>query len=352
MKRTLVASLWLLFGSIATTSVLLADDPLPLAVRAEEQWSGVFGGREIDFHFVVTSTAKAEVRGSWSLAVDERAIARRETMLTVDPDNPGRLTVRFELPMAREGVVLPIDLTVSVDAGQEQASVEKRLWLFPDDPFALEQKWLEGLKITVFDPAGATSRLFSEAKIPFKEIRTIEQAAALDDGLLVVGEGVSWTKLRALPKVVFELADHGVAVLALAPADGSLSLPGSVADDLPAAQSLSLRRADVIAELDKRFDAVAWPPDGKLQTAGVQISAERGRVVGRFVEGAEAWPWLECRFAAPRGRLILCGFPIVKCWNAGPTPRFLFARMLKRLTGDEKLSEEDEAESGTKDSDK
>ncbi|HVC96456.1 MAG TPA: hypothetical protein VND64_22415 [Pirellulales bacterium] len=329
----------LFFGSASAKG---ADDESPLAIRAVEDWSGVFGGRELDFHFAVSSTAKAEVRGSWSMSAEGSVIARREAMLTVERDKPRMMVVRFELPAAREGIILPIDLTVSVQAGQEQARLEKRLWVFSDDPFALKKEWLDGLKITLFDPVGDTSRLFHQARIPFEEVRNAEQAAALSEGLFVVGEGVSWTRQRALPSLALGLASQGVAVLALAPGDGSLPLPGGDVEDAPAPQSVALRRADVIAELDKRLDGAAWPPDGKLQASGVQITAERGRVVARFVEGARGWPWFECRFAGPRARFLMCGFPVVKRWEAGPTPRYLLARMLERLAEDAQKDPVDE----------
>jgi len=158
--------------------------------------------------------------------------------------------------------------------------------------------------------------------------------AALDEGVLIVGEGVSWASQRALPSLALELAGQGVAVLALAPGEGSLPLPGGDVEDAPVPESMRLRRADVITELDKRLDAVAWPPDGTLQASGLLITAERGRVVCRFVEGARGWPWFECHFDAPRARFLMCGFPVVKQWEGGPTPRYLLARMLERLAED------------------
>ncbi|HUY35210.1 MAG TPA: hypothetical protein VMV69_20865 [Pirellulales bacterium] len=116
VSSLVVAGSSLFFGSAGAKG---ADDKSPLAIRAVEDWSGVFGGRETDFQFAVSSTDKAEVCGSWSMTAEGRVIARRETMLTVERDKPGMMVVRFELPAAREGIVLPIDLTISVQAGQE-----------------------------------------------------------------------------------------------------------------------------------------------------------------------------------------------------------------------------------------
>jgi hypothetical protein len=46
-----------------------------------------------------------------------------------------------------------------------------------------------------------------------------------------------------------------------------------------------------------------------------------------------AWPWLEVKFEdAPAmdngGTLIVCGFGIIKYWNEGPVPRYLFWAIL------------------------
>lgn len=325
-------------------AAMAAEEEPPLRVRAVEAWSGVFGGKETEFRFEISSADKGEVRASWSLAAGTATFARRETMLAVTPDKPGVLSARFNLPDAREGIIVPLDLTIAVELdGQKQLFV-KRLWLFPDDPFALKKDWLEGLKISLFDPAGETSRVFTAAKVPFRSVRTIDQAAALHEGVLVVGEGVSWSKQRALAGTLLDLANQGVAVLALAPSEGLLPLPGAAAEDVPSALSVLMRHNDIITDLDKRLDAEAWPPDGEVQTSGMQIVAERGHVVGRFVEGSDAWPWIECRFKAPQGRLIVTGFAVVEHWDAGPTPRYLFARMLERLVDGDKKPPPDDAQ--------
>lgn len=325
-------------------AAMAAEDEPPLGIRAVEAWSGVFGGRETEFRFEISSADKAEVRASWSLAAGTAALARRETMLEVTPEKPGVLSARFNLPDAREGIIVPLDLTIGVELDAQRRHLVKRLWLFPDDPFALKKDWLEGLKISLFDPAGETTRVFTAAKIPFRSLRTIDQAAALQEGVLVVGEGVPWSKQRALAGLVLDLANKGVAVLALAPSDGLLPLPGAAAEDVPSALSVLLRHDDIIRDLDKRLDAEAWPPEGDLQTSGMQIVAERGHVVGRFMEGSDGWPWIECRFNASQGRLIVTGFALVEHWDAGPTPRYLFARTLERLVDVDKKSPPDDAE--------
>jgi hypothetical protein len=337
--NVLLAAVPLISGALTAE---VAGDESPLTIRSVEPWSGVFGEKETEFRFELASTRKAEVRASWSLASEGSVLVRRETSLLVTPDKPGMLSVRLDLPKARDGIVLPLDVTVSVELPGQRESLERRLWLFSDDPFALEREWLEGLKITLFDPVGETSRLFTRHRISFEQVRTVDQAAAIGEGVLIVGEGTSWSKQRALPRVVLDLASEGIAVLALAPSDGSLPLPG--AENVPTAKNILFHRADVITQLDKRLDAVGWPPDGKLQASGLKILSERGQVVGRFVEGSDEWPWFECHFARPPGKVVMCGFSLVKHWESGPTPRHLFARILERLVDADKGPSTDRAD--------
>lgn len=139
----------------------------------------MFGGTEPEFHFQVSSTIKAEVRVSWSLAADKGVLARREMPLTIAPEKPGVFSMRFKLPDAREGIIVPLDLTVVVELGEKKQTLEKRLWLLPDDPFALKKDWLKDLKLKLFDPAGETKRQFTAAKLPIDSLRTTDQAAAL-----------------------------------------------------------------------------------------------------------------------------------------------------------------------------
>ena len=188
---------------------------------------------------------------------------------------------------------------------------------------------MKELKLTVFDPPGETVVIFKDHEIPHERIRSRDSLDDVTGGIVVVGEGVSLKKHDGLMDDLRTLAVRGVPVLCLASGDGELAFPG----DKPAATAIQLRRADVIRELDKRLDS-AWWPKGFSQLRGLQIKGDADAVWAGVSDDTKAWPWCEWQFesAADRPtRLIWCGFGIIKSWNDGPTPRFLFAKILERL---------------------
>jgi hypothetical protein len=309
-----------------------------IAIKAIESWSGVFGGARATLHFTIS--ARRAFRGSlgWSLAHEQRTLLRREQPVALEPGRPQRLAVRLDVPPVKEGVVMDTMLSVAVltPEGGGRASLEKRLWVFPRSPFADRAKWLRDLKIRLFDPVRRTREVLEAAKVPFETAANQEALAAAADGLIVVGEGVSFDDYRGLAEILNRTAAKGIPVLCLAPAGGQMSLPGSESADLPAPSRVGLRRSDVIRDLDKRLDDTGWPPNGKLVARTLTLKSHRQRVVAVVTDGGEGWPWLDVRYAGKRGRLIVCCFPIIARWETGPTPRFLFARMLELLSAEER----------------
>jgi len=306
-----------------------------LSLSPLEAWSAVFGGARSEFHFAVTARKPFRGLAGWSLTVNGRVIARREEALAVEPAKEGRITIALDIPPVKEGVIVQAVLSLSLyveDRGQAEASLRKPLWVFSHNPFADRTEWLKELKIHLFDPEGKTRQALEKMGVPFSETGNVESLPDFRDGLVIVGEGVSFEDYRGLPEIMVRAAAGGVPVLCLAPSGGRLVLPGSEGAELPKPAALALRGNDVITELDKRLDALAWPPDGKVVASSLSVRADRGRVVAEVGEGGAAWPWAEARFAEKRGRLLVCGFGLMRAWEAGPSPRFLFARLLEHLT--------------------
>jgi hypothetical protein len=255
----------------------------------------------------------------------------------------------------KEGLVIEARLSVEVydgGGGRRMAGHDRRLWIFSGDPFAQRSQWLKELKITLFDPQGDTQKVFQQAKIPFHQVHNVAALAEMTEGVLVVGQGTSLEEYRSLPEILVRVAAGGVPAICLAPSAGTLPMPGAEGPEaelplapsagplpmpgaegpkarLPVPKHVVLRRQDAITALDKRLDADAWPPDGKIVASTISIGAERNRVVGRVGKEKTGWPWIEVHYPKQRATLLICGFGIVDRWDAGPTPRYLFAQMLE-----------------------
>jgi hypothetical protein len=65
---------------------------------------------------------------------------------------------------------------------------------------------------------------------------------------------------------------------------------------------------------------------------GLSLKSEDGQVAAAVGKDS-GWPWLEIDYPAPGGALVICGFDFLGKgkWEAGPTPRYLFVRLLTFL---------------------
>ncbi len=319
----------LISGTFAGRS--LAAEPTAKIVP-QEGWSTFFGGGQVTLNYRLQSSVAMKGRLTWSHSAQRRPIARGERAVSVDKTTPADVEISLQLPEVREGIVFDTDFTVQLLDSRDDVVAEHQrvLRLFPSDAFFDRREWLDDLKIVLFDPDGKTSETFDDVAIPYKKAGNLSVLEETKEGIVVIGEGVSLADHRNLAEVMMRLAATGVSVLCLAPADGRMAFPGSEAEQ-PASTSISFRRTDIITQLDKRLDAEAWPPDGEVVVAGLEMTSFRGRVLLSVTEAPQAWPWLEVTY--PRGgRLIVCGFGIIRCWQDGPTPRYLLARVFERLS--------------------
>jgi hypothetical protein len=292
-----------------------------VTIEPAAKWSNVFGGKDVDVPFVVRG---AEGQVTASLAIGPRHVS---VVVGADPKKPGHFVVKLRSPDVNPGVILKMVLTVTAHSDKDVplASYNKVLWVFPSDPFVDRSKWLESLKVTLFDPAETTGPLLKKNGIPFKETVNVAELAGKAEGLVLVGAGVSFSDYPDLWETLRKLAARGVPVLCLAPAAGELPLPGVDAE------GITVRGTGVIRRLDKRLDAAGWAPDGKVAVSGVSLTGDERHaqaVVGKDGD----WPFFEIDYPAADGKLVVCGFDFLGKWDAGPTPRYLFARLLEYLT--------------------
>lgn len=359
----------------APVMVRAAEDA---AIEPAEEWADVFSGSEAKFHYTVRTPKALDGRLNWSLSVKRRTVAHGQLPLAAEAGHVAEVTVALTVPEVKEGVILETQLSVAAYSAGDQRPIAqhvKSIWIFPRDPFADRSQWLKGLKITLFDPEGKTADVLEKARVPFALTKNTAALDDLNEGLLVIGEGTVWRDHRSLGETMVKAAARGVPVLCLAPGEGALVLPGSEGAELPQPASLTLRREDVIKELDQRLDA-AWPPQGLSSVSRLAIKSDRDQVVaeagawppstairarqdvrgvgdvklpspagrtrqdgrGAGGEGSlqppHAWPWLEVRYPAPKGRLLVCGFGIIRHWEATPAARYLLSELLVRLTAE------------------
>jgi hypothetical protein len=247
------------------------------------------------------------------------------------PEGGKPVKVMLRTPPLNPGVIQEATLTVHLvaDGNEPSARYEKKIWIFPPDPFANRAKWLAERRIKLYDPEpkAKTSALFKEAKIPFEEVPRLAGLEGVQDGVIIVGEGASLQEEPDLLPALVRAATRGARVLCLAPAAGSFVVPGSEGEAAPG--TMTLARPDIVRKLDKRLDAVAWPPTGNSVSRSFALKAEEGKVVAEVNPGVKGWSWLAVDLPDKKGRLVVSGFAIVGSWEAGPTPRYLFARILE-----------------------
>ncbi len=308
-----------------------ADDAKP-TLTPVEGWCAVFGGHDTTWHFTADGLGGKKAHVSWVLASSERTVARGDVDLATPDGKPPVATVPVTLPPVKPGALLGLTLKVTLldDANAVLADYTKPLWLFPPEIFVQQTEWLKGLNLRLYDPDGATAKRLDALEIPYKAVGNLEAFTDGDPGVIIIGEGLSFTDYRGLSDAITKAATAGFPVLCLAPNGGTLPLPGSDGVEGAAPTHLSLRRAAIITEIDKHLDATAWP-NGPSMLSGLTLRTEREQVVAEAKAGQAGWPWLECTYPTPNGTLILCGFGLIAAWDDGPTPRHLFARLLHRL---------------------
>ena len=309
----------------AVISSARADDALTIA--RVERWSSVFAESETRWTYRVSAARPFRDRVAWRLTANQRTLANGELQARGEADKPGEVTLPLRWPKVKDGTALAAQLSVSVG----EVRHEQTVWILPRDPFVDRREWLLSLKLSVFDPPGDTLKVLKDSDVPHEQLRSREALDDVTEGIVIVGEGVSLKKHEGLIDDLRSLAGRGVPVLCLASADGEFSFPG----DKPLAVSVQMRRADVIRELDKRLDT-AWWPTGASQLRGLRVSSADDDVVMTISDDAKAWPWVESEYETGTGplrpRFVWCGFGIVTAWDDGPTPRYLFAKLLERLS--------------------
>jgi hypothetical protein len=249
----------------------------------------------------------------------------------VGAEKPSVIKIPLRTPLLKPGVVQEARLTLNVIAEKEPlATYQKKIWIFPSDPFALKKQMLKELKIKLYDAVekSNTARVLKELDIPFDELVRPGEISDLQEGVILVGEGISFQDDPELFPALDQAARRGARVLCLAPKPGSFAFPEN---DQAIPESLVLNKTDIIGSFDKRLDAKSWPPDGTPATNSLVLLAEEGRVRAQIVSHARGWHWLSWTYPEKKGRLSLVTFGLLRCWDASPTARYLLASILESM---------------------
>ena len=173
----------------------------------------------------------------------------------------------------------------------------------------------------VFDPndKSKTVEALEALKVPHERIKQVDKLADQKEGIVIVGEGVSFKDERGLAEALVQLAQRGCKVICLAVEDGSFALPGIGSDAISQA-GLTFRRNGVIRQLDKRLDPERWGSKGSLFAHSLHLASDDGKVLAEVQADSKGWPWVEVEYV-DGGKLIFCQFELSRHWDDCPTPR-------------------------------
>ena len=306
-----------------------AEQPTPSIQLAPKQ-AAVFPGQVVT-RTIQIDLASRESRIAWRFSVGPRTVSRREQAVPWQQGSPAEVEIELSMPPLRDSVALTAELQVDLISatGESLAQARQTFWVLAEDPFADRTRWLEGMKMLLYDPIGDTGDRFDAAGIPYRFVRTLSALRAASDGCVVIGEDVSFANQPGLFPALVQLAADGRRVLVFAPKDGKFQLPKRETKS-SAATSVILHGPEVIGKLDKRLDTNLTADDEPPQGSAWRLAASHGKVVLQTGAMDSGWPWVEFRYSNG-GRLILCGFPIINSWDVGPTPRYLLSAIFENI---------------------
>ncbi len=325
--------------------VCFGQERMPHLLSPVDTKSCVFAGQEASFAYVPTDMREGNWQVEWSLITEHRTLRRgtSNAMTAPDMDVPRYLT-KIPMPPLRDGVVLTVQLQMQWSAEGRAYQHARPLHIFSRNPFSTRQAFLENAQIKLFDTNGETAKRLDEHEIPHSRLLNLSAIDLVTEGIILVGEGVSFCEQPKLPKALLLAAHRGVRIICLAPTEGEFPLTALILEDggqIVRPGRLSVDRADVVQRYDKRFDLLARSYSLSLESFNkfvIDTDPSPDRPPGT------TWSWLELGFPAekssnPPGKLIVCCLSLVSQWDASPVPRYLFLRLLEEFTSTQPVLE-------------
>jgi hypothetical protein len=309
----------------------------PRELLSADATSCVFAGGEARFRYF-GATGPVE----WRLVAGNRTIGQGVAELTASGPNPApQLAISVSLPTLHAGVILPAELRLSWNVAGKDVDLRQQVTIYSRDPFTNRKAAFEQAQIKLFDSAGETADVFERYNVPFKPLASLSAIDSVNEGVVIVGEGVSFREHRNLPESLLRAAERGVPVLCLAPVEGEFAFPQP---DETASGPLWVvfEQGDAIRQFDKRFDLL--PTISRLS-----VESHGSKAVVRVSGDGAGWSWLSVQFAAgapkaPPHELIVCGLSVIRDWETSPVPRYLLVHLIDELTAAQSAGESERDE--------
>lgn len=266
-----------------------------------------------------------ETQVSYSISKETRTITRGTAR--VASDNSVALSVR--LPELKPGVAMRFDLELRAGSDQGRRVKEGTLWAFSEQPLAPGYKPTGERQLMLYDPAGDTEKAFQSIGLVYTSAGRLEALAEATNAVIVVGEGVSLEKERALGDVMTAAVVRGNRVLLLAPAEGVIRPPAGAPWRLVAGAAAAVlggaRKAGAPS-----LDLEAYPPDKPLNKVFFRFNSEtEGTTVTVSPDsGEQAVGW---DYVQRPGRFRACGLGVVENWDKTPAMRWFLIEMVEEL---------------------
>ncbi len=261
----------------------------------------------------------------YAISKETRTIARG----TARVESDGSVSLSVRLPELKPGVAMRFDLELRAGSDQGQRVKQGTLWTFSEQPLIAGYKPTGERQLMLYDPAGDTEKAFQSIGLAYESASRLEALADATNAVIVVGEGVSLEKERALGDVMTAAVVRGNRVLLLAPSEGVIRPPAGAPWRLVAGAATAVlggaRKAGAPA-----LDLGTYPPAKPLNKVFFRLTSEtEGTTVTVSPDsGEQAVGW---DYVQRHGRFRACGLGVVENWDKTPAMRWFLIEMVEEL---------------------
>ena len=303
------------------------------AIVRVDDWSCMFAGRETTLRYDLPRKTEIGTNVEWKVTVGDRLIARgRSRVGSVDANAAdNRFSMSVKTPSLKPGLMISAKLNLECKGeGTPALECSHPVEIFSPDAFSDRLAALRELNIQLYDPREVTASSLGECKVPFTLRRTLASIDEIENGVLILGEGLDWDRQQAIPRAAVRAAQRGLIVICLAPTEGEIALSVDATNSLKSTQEIKLADDNIIHRFGPKLDTQHWP-DGPSAMARFLLQSRNGNRIARISDSEAARPWLEMTTSTStadfrRGKLMVCGFGIIKYWKSSPVPRYLLRR--------------------------